>query len=486
MAQAIISLTACRRHRHLLSRAPPLRAGFGPYAPRKAELTVHPSSDIAPIVEWGYLIRMNPPPAGDDGSTPSENDSEWLCNPGAPRRPDGGDDGIILGGVACPFWLERATDVARHCSLTRLLLLAALALFALAVTRTARRYSHPNMSDISMADPAPENAQVQADDQSTEDRGLPFPKVVHGKVEVQHLDIDSVDKPTLQDWCRAYGLLCTGTKDVLKGRLREFSGQRDEWDRFVPKARRTHRGAQSTGDHLATRKATKQSARRAADVFENREAHPLPHMPLALPSQNPVQTSAQRAAILDWAKSAALKHPYINKEAREAAAKARLASRGAIMQANNTLLELANTKLSDIQAGISLIAASASVQPVGASTHQEAPVSMTHTPVTPVLSNNIAAGAGTNHAQPEVVSLNPTRPTSSPLPLRSLVLANGTRVEFTAADVPPPPSMSFAHDIPLLNSMWDDASSHWGNYSVLNIRGVYIPITYWKKLFTGQ
>ncbi len=148
------------------------------------------------------------------------------------------------------------------------------------------------------------------------------------------------------------------------------------------------------------------------------------------------------------------------------------------------MLELANTKLSDIQAGISLIAASASVQPVGASTDQEAPVSMTHTPVTPVLSNNIAAGAGANHAQPEVVSLNPTRPTSSPLPLRSLVLANGTRVEFTAADVPPPPSMSFAHDIPLLNSMWDDASSHWGNYSVLNIRGVYIPIIYWKKVYS--
>ena len=50
------------------------------------------------------------------------------------------------------------------------------------------------MSDISMADPAPENSQAQADDQSTEadgmgDRGLPFPKVAHGKVEVQHLDM---------------------------------------------------------------------------------------------------------------------------------------------------------------------------------------------------------------------------------------------------------------------------------------------------------
>ena len=50
------------------------------------------------------------------------------------------------------------------------------------------------MSDISMADPAPENSQAQGDDQSTEadgmgNRGLPFPKVAHGKVEVQHLDM---------------------------------------------------------------------------------------------------------------------------------------------------------------------------------------------------------------------------------------------------------------------------------------------------------
>ncbi|KJA14629.1 hypothetical protein HYPSUDRAFT_59264 [Hypholoma sublateritium FD-334 SS-4] len=259
------------------------------------------------------------------------------------------------------------------------------------------------MSDISMANPTPENLQAQAHDQSTEvegmhDRGLLFLKVVHGKVEVQHLDIrhyhsNSVDKPTLQDWCRAYRLLCTGTKDILKGRLWEFSGRRDEWDRFVPKARHMHHGAQSTGDHLATRKATKQSVCRAADIFENREAHPLPHMPLALPSQTPMQTAAQHAAILDWAKSAAFKHPYINKEAHEAAAKA-----------NNTLLELANMKLSNIEAGISLIVTSASVQPVGASTHQEAPVSMTHTPVAPDLSTNIAVSAGANHTQPEVVS----------------------------------------------------------------------------------
>lgn len=154
-------------------------------------------------------------------------------------------------------------------------------------------------------------------------------------------------------------------------------------------------------------------------------------------------------------------------------------------QANNTLLELANAKLSNIEVGMSLIAASASMQPVGtASTHQEAPVSMTPIPVAPVPSNNIAVSAGADYARHELVSSTPARSSSAALPLRSLVLANGNRVEFTAADVPPPPSMSFAHDIPLINSMWDDTSLHWGNYSVLNICGVYIPIIYWKKVYS--
>ena len=134
---------------------------------------------------------------------------------------------------------------------------------------------------------------------------------------------------------------------------------------------------------------------------------------------------------------------------------------------------------------MSLIAASASMQPVGtASTHQEAPVSMTPIPAAPVPSNNVAVGAGANYAQRELVSLTLARSSSAPLPLCSLVLANGIQVEFTAADVSPPPSMSYAHDIPLLNSMWDDTSPHWGNYSVLNICGVYIPIIYWKQVYS--
>lgn len=131
---------------------------------------------------------------------------------------------------------------------------------------------------------------------------------------------------------------------------------------------------------------------------------------------------------------------------------------------------------------MSLIAASASIQPVGASTPNQAPMSITPVPVVPVAPNNITAAA--NHAQRELVSPTSACPISSPLPLRSLILANGTRVEFTAADVPPPPSISFASDIPLLNSMWDDTSPYWGNYSVLNIRGVYIPIIYWKKVYS--
>lgn len=123
----------------------------------------------------------------------------WLCNLGARRRPDG-DDGIILGAtpsgdrLGCPFWLEHAAAVVRHRRFTLLLLLAALVLITLTIPLTARCWSHLMMSDINMSDPPPENLQAKTDSQSTEvdkthDRGLPFPKVVHGKIEIQHLNM---------------------------------------------------------------------------------------------------------------------------------------------------------------------------------------------------------------------------------------------------------------------------------------------------------
>jgi len=42
---------------------------------------------------------------------------------------------------------------------------------------------------------------------------------------------------------------------------------------------------------------------------------------------------------------------------------------------------------------------------------------------------------------------------------RTLTLGNGIRLRLTALQIPDPPAMSFANNIPWLNSMWDDTSA---------------------------
>ena len=66
---------------------------------------------------------------------------------------------------------------------------------------------------------------------------------------------------------------------------------------------------------------------------------------------------------------------------------------------------------------------------------------------------------------------------------RSITFANGTWLEFHSDDVKPPPVISFADDLQLLNAMWDDTPGHWGGHSVLNIKGVPIPIVYWREVY---
>lgn len=66
---------------------------------------------------------------------------------------------------------------------------------------------------------------------------------------------------------------------------------------------------------------------------------------------------------------------------------------------------------------------------------------------------------------------------------RTIVLGNETCLEFTEQDVGPPPVISFANDLPRLNRMWDDTSANWDGHSVLVIKGIPIPIIYWKEVY---
>jgi hypothetical protein len=67
---------------------------------------------------------------------------------------------------------------------------------------------------------------------------------------------------------------------------------------------------------------------------------------------------------------------------------------------------------------------------------------------------------------------------------RSLTLGNGVVLQFTEEDIPTPPAISFAENLTLLNQMWDDTPPHWQGHSALIIRGIPIPIVYWRKIYS--
>lgn len=70
---------------------------------------------------------------------------------------------------------------------------------------------------------------------------------------------------------------------------------------------------------------------------------------------------------------------------------------------------------------------------------------------------------------------------------RSIALANGTALQFTADQVPAPPAVTFvASDILTLNGMWDDTSPHWSGESALTVNGTPIPIIYWKQIYSSR
>jgi len=67
---------------------------------------------------------------------------------------------------------------------------------------------------------------------------------------------------------------------------------------------------------------------------------------------------------------------------------------------------------------------------------------------------------------------------------RSVTLRNGRKVLFLERDIPAPPAVSFASDLALLNGMWDEKAPDWCGWSYLVIKGVPIPISYWREVYS--
>jgi len=64
------------------------------------------------------------------------------------------------------------------------------------------------------------------------------------------------------------------------------------------------------------------------------------------------------------------------------------------------------------------------------------------------------------------------------------MFANGITLNFTDANVPAPPAVSFADNLALLNQMWDNTAPHWQGHSELIICGVPVPVKYWKDIYS--
>ena len=64
------------------------------------------------------------------------------------------------------------------------------------------------------------------------------------------------------------------------------------------------------------------------------------------------------------------------------------------------------------------------------------------------------------------------------------MFANGITLNFTDANVPAPPAVSFADNLTLLNQMWNDTAPHWQGHSELIICGVLVPVKYWKDIYS--
>jgi hypothetical protein len=77
----------------------------------------------------------------------------------------------------------------------------------------------------------------------------------------------------------------------------------------------------------------------------------------------------------------------------------------------------------------------------------------------------------------------PTLSATMSFPERSLTLGNGIILQFTAESVPDPPAVSFANNIPRLNSMWDDKTDYWCGTSPLVVSGHPIPVSYWPEMY---
>jgi hypothetical protein len=258
-----------------------------------------------------------------------------------------------------------------------------------------------------------------------------------------------------------------------------------------------HRGPKA--GKITKQSSKKKSALRADEIFKHdptASISGLAHLPARLPMQAATTTPTQSEKILLWAKTTSINHPYVSREDRLEAGRARLriaaATRGCTTPGPllPSSICLTDAQVGQLAASLSVIASEEAPARLLFNASPQTSCMTTHGTSVPLQPQTI--NQPRHQPVPTSASFTSTPPSSTHAPsgsnrkqttTRSITFANGTWLEFHADDVKPPPAISFANDLRLLNEMWDDTPGHWGGRSVLNIKGVPIPIVYWKEVY---
>ncbi|CAA7260797.1 unnamed protein product [Cyclocybe aegerita] len=270
----------------------------------------------------------------------------------------------------------------------------------------------------------------------------------------------------------------------LKERLQKFSRDPQAVDSRKPYARHLHLGPRTSKASAQKKKSTQ----RHEALFKNT---PPPSATLGLPVIVSTAVSLkQRERDLAWASSIVQRYPYRTKEMRLKIAQERLAAR-VYPRGFDSSVECATDQ--SIRKGL---------DNTNASLMKLLDYIVTTSPTNCKANTTTNTGTlhlhnpATNYQQlPDPVSMlylpaAPSPPTTegfaTPAATRTIVLCSRLSLMFAEAEVPPPPAISFAKNLPSLNQMWDDHSEHWNHQSVLVIKGIPIPICYWKDVYTSK
>lgn len=327
-------------------------------------------------------------------------------------------------------------------------------------------------------------------------RGLPLPgKLVDGVREVVHEDIECVPKARLQELCDGFGLGKTGNMATLKDRLRKFSADRREWD-GLPGARNSHRGPRDGGVTKGRKKkgTTKRSTQRRQLLFSASASGTGSTARPCLPTEGSrdMRTDEEKAELLAWGRRCAALNA-VELEKRRALARAE-------HEPSPPRVSLDATARVQGEASNAPASPEAPSPPVAAQVVSECPTLAERLQQVQAelaaLTMAIAAAGGSAAAgvapcpAAAVATDGPASPAAAAAatdghpPTDYIRLGNGTLLPFTKQDIPDPPLISFAKDIPRLMRVWDDSTPEWSpSEAVLYVQGEPIALKHWPSLY---